>query len=153
MVQMQPPVAERTIGQTAIGTGGTNPMPTGSANLFLQILSVVPRIEQDVDTTALGQVGCDLVQHLCDERREFVKGEFRVAGASAIELLDQFVRHIEPPRQHELHGAQLQSQGHLARTVGEFAFLATRLAMIVVQGDRFERTRRHILGAQGIVDP
>ena len=128
-------------------------MPTERAYLFLQMLIVVPRIEQDIDVTTLGQVGRDLVQHLSDEHGEFVKSQFRFAGASAIELFDKLVRQIESPRQHELDGTQLQSERGIARTVGEVPFLTPRLTMIVVQCDRFEGTGRHILWTQAIVDP
>ena len=117
------------------------------------MLIVVPRIEQDIDATALGQVGCDLVQHLCDLGGEFVKGEFRCARAGAIELLDEFAREIESPRQHELHGTELQSERDIARTVGEFSFLAAGLTMIVVQCNRFEGAGRRIFGTESIVDP
>ena len=117
------------------------------------MLIVVPRIEQDIDATALGQVRGDLVQHLFDLGGEFVKGEFRCARAGAIELLDQFAREIELPRQHELYGTELQSEGHIARAVGEFSFLAPRLTMIVVQRNRFEGAGCHIFGTESIVDP
>jgi len=89
-------------------------MPTVGANLLLHMLIVVPGIEQDVDPTALGQVGRDLVEHLFDQGREFVKGQFRLGRAGAIELLDQFARQIEPPRQHELDGTELEPRGDVA---------------------------------------
>ena len=101
MVQMQPLVAERTIGLTAIGTDDANPMLTIHANLFLQMLIVVPGIEQDVDAIARRQMRYDPVQHLLDEGCEFVKGQFGFASARAIELLDEFALETWLPHQYE----------------------------------------------------
>ena len=64
-------------------------MPTVRANLFLQMVIVVPRVEQDVDPAPRGYMRCDLVEHLGHEDREFVKGQLRFGAARAIELPDQ----------------------------------------------------------------
>lgn len=130
------------------------PLPTVRSDETLERMVVVAGIEQDIPPAALGQMGCDFVQHRFDQAGKGGEGQPGQASLRSlpIEPGHDFALDIEPPGESELHRPELQMERDMRRAVGEVAFLPALGDVIVMETDRFQRLGGDILATQRIVD-